>query len=105
MSEAPEGTVANPVAEDELEGGGGDDEERAEEVVDLRTCRPSLNGRSVVWTQCLFLLDTKKRAMCTLCAVSVPCPVGNTTNLIAHNESPRVDEYNNVVIFIPRSIT
>ena len=40
MSNAPEGTVGNPVTAEVVEGGGGHDEEDTEEVVDLRTCHP-----------------------------------------------------------------
>ena len=68
--------------------GGNDDEGRVEEIVDLRTCRPKPNGRSLVWTRRLFLLDPQKRAVCTCCEVPVPCPISNTTNLTAHYESP-----------------
>ena len=88
--------MGNPVAEEVVEGGGDHDEEDGEEVVDLRTCRPKANGRSYVWTQRLFLLDPRKRAVCTCCALPIPHPKGNTSNLIAHYESPNVDEDHNV---------
>ena len=54
MSNATEGTAATPVVEEGPEGGN-DDEERVEEIVDLRTCHPKPNERSLVWTQCRSL--------------------------------------------------
>lgn len=77
------------MAEASLERGSGDDKEKEEETIDLRTCPPKPHGRSLVWTQRLFLLDPKKRTVKTYCSVLVPCPTSNTINLIAHYESPR----------------
>lgn len=83
MSNAPEGTVADPVAEVALDGDSGDNKEVVKEVVDLRNCRPKPNGRSLVWTQRLFLLDPQKHAVRASCSVLFPCLKGTTTNLIA----------------------
>ena len=47
MSNAPEGTVGNPVTAEVVEGGGGHDEEDTEEVVDLRTCHPKLKATPI----------------------------------------------------------
>ena len=84
------------MAEEVVKGGDGLDEEEIKEVilVDLRTCRPKTNGRSFVWAQRLFLLDPRKRVVCNVCnccALLTPCFKGNTSNLIAHYESPRLD--------------
>ena len=78
----PEGTVGNPVAEEDVEGSDGQDEE-IEEVINLRACRPKPSGRSFVWTQRLFLLDPRKHAVCNCGALLISWPKGNTTTLIA----------------------
>lgn len=65
------------------------------EVIDLKTCTPKSAGRSIVWTEKLFVLDALKRPVCTCCGVVVSAGNGvssNTTNLFNHYESPKVDE-------------
>ena len=57
---------------------------------DLCTCRPKLNGRSFVWTEKLFLLNKQGSAVCVVCTSVVATTCGNTSNLIAHYNSPSV---------------
>ena len=66
-----------------------DDEDNACEVT-LSECRPKVGGRSFVWKQKLFLVDKNSRAVCGHCGDVVPARDGNTSNLVAHYESPRV---------------
>ena len=47
MSNAPDGAAASPMVEEGPEGGNDDEEETVEEIVDLRTCHPKPNGRSL----------------------------------------------------------
>ena len=65
------------------------DEDNACEVT-LSECRPKVGGRSFVWKQKLFLVDKNSRAVCGHCGDVVPARDGNTSNLVAHYESPRV---------------
>ena len=65
-----------------------DDEDNACEVT-LSECRPKVGGRSFVWKQKLFLVDKNSRAVCGHCGDVVPARDGNTSNLVAHYESPR----------------
>lgn len=69
------------------------------EVIDLSTCVPKTSGRSFVWTEGLFVLDPLKRPVCTCCGLKVAAGKGssksisnNTTNLISHYESRRLDK-------------
>ena len=66
-----------------------DDEDNACEVT-LSECRPKVGGRSFVWKQKLFLVDKNSGAVCGHCGDVVPARDGNTSNLVAHYESPRV---------------
>lgn len=86
MSNIPEGTVVNPVVEIAHEGGGDDGKEEIEKVVDLRTCHPKPNRQSFVRTRRIFLLDPQQRTMCASCSVLMPCPKGNTANLITSRQ-------------------
>ena len=65
------------------------DEDNACEVT-LSECRTKVGGRSFVWKQKLFLVDKNSRAVCGHCGDVVPARDGNTSNLVAHYESPRV---------------
>ena len=69
------------------------------EIIDLSTCVPKTSGRSFVWTENLFVLDPLKRPVCTCCGLKVAAGKGssksisnNTTNLISHYQSRRLDK-------------
>ena len=66
-----------------------DDEDNACEVT-LSECRTKVGGRSFVWKQKLFLVDKNSRAVCGHCGDVVSARDGNTSNLVANYESPRV---------------
>ena len=60
--------------------------------VDLRTYRPKLNGRSFVWTEKLFLLNKQGGTVCVVCISVMATTCANTSNLIAHYNSPSVED-------------
>lgn len=66
------------------------------EVIDLSTCRAKTSGRSLVWTEGLFVVDANMQPVCTCCKQRVAAGNGpahsNTTNLLAHYSSSKVDE-------------
>ena len=88
----------------------GDDSVVDGEIVDLSTCVPKTTGRSFVWTEGLFMLDPLKRPVCTCCGMKVAAGKGssksisnNTTNLISHYESRRLDKAHAVKLEQARS--
>ena len=66
------------------------DEDNACCKVTLSECRPKVGECSFVWKQKLLLVDKNSRAVCGHCGDVVPARDGNTSNLVAHYESPRV---------------
>ena len=66
------------------------DEDNACCKVTLSECRPKVGECSFVWKQKLLLVDKNSRAVCGHCGNVVPARDGNTSNLVAHYESPRV---------------
>ena len=60
--------------------------------VDLLKSKPNQNGRSFVWAEKLFLVDKQGSAVCAVCGVVVGTTSGNTTNRVAHYNSPSVDD-------------
>lgn len=71
------------------------DDSEKEIVIDLTSCRPKRKGRSIVWTEGLFVLDPEMQPVCTCCQQRVPAGNGsatsNTTNLTNHYKSKKAD--------------
>ena len=78
-----QGAASSPAVEDLVS---------SEDRDDLRICRPKSNGRSFVWTEKLFLLNKQGGAVCVVYTSVVATTCGNTSNLIAHYNSPSVED-------------